>query len=318
MSLHADMGGDNVFAFPRPGADPARNPTAAMMLAGVKLKELRGDLTLAAAARKVSWSAAKLSRLENGLQVPKPMDTAKLLKTYSADPKVAHSVEELVEHARAAKSHWLYAFRDLLDGDVHRLIALETAAAILLTYEAKIIPGLAQTPGYYRALFATYQKPWQAQGLERRVELRRRRQELFFENPARTVFFLEEGSLYRQVGSPQVMVEQTDHLIDLTYRPGFGVRIITKDHLVASSLSSTTYLDFGASPLRTLIYNETLTGGEYFTHGPDEAPPKGERCKLSEIEQYTEELTRLMQMGTERTESRGLLLRARRHFEDLL
>ncbi|MET8703312.1 helix-turn-helix transcriptional regulator [Kitasatospora sp. NPDC004723] len=286
-----------------------------MMLVGVQLKTLRGSLTLAAAARKAGFSAAKLSRLENGLQAPKPADIAKLLRAYRASPEVADAIGELVEYARAARSHWLYAFRDLVDGDVHRLIALETAAALLVTYEAKIVPGLIQTPAYYRALFEAELRPRQADELTRRIALRERRQELFFENPARCVFYLEESSLYRQVGSPRVMVEQLEQLYALTCRKGFGIRIIGMDHLFASSISSLTQLDFGSSALRELIYNETLTGGEYFTHGPDEPPARGQRCKLSEMEQYKEQLLRLMQISAGRLDSRFLILKALQHWQ---
>ncbi|WP_404868510.1 helix-turn-helix domain-containing protein [Kitasatospora griseola] len=282
------------------------------------MKILRGNLTLAAAARKVGGSAAKLSRLENGRQTPKAADIAKLMRAYRAEPEVAAAVAELVTHARATRSHWLYAFRDLVNGDVHRLIALETAAAVLVTYEAKIVPGLIQTPGYYRALFEGELRPSEADQLERRVELRACRQDRFFEDPARSVFYLEESSLYRQIGSPRIMADQIQHIYDLTGRPGFGIRVIRKDHLFASSISSLTHLDFGSGGLRELIYNETLTGGEYFTHGIDERPAEGERYKLSEMEQYKEQLLKLMNVSAERAPSRPLILQALWHWQERL
>ncbi|MFD7449614.1 Scr1 family TA system antitoxin-like transcriptional regulator [Kitasatospora sp. NPDC059827] len=315
---HDDMRSDNGLALSRPGADPARNPIAAAMLAGVQLRALRGDLTLAAAARRVGWSAAKLSRLENGWQAPKPGDAAKFLNAFQAAPEVQSAVEELVMHAQAAKSHWLHAYRDLVAADVQRLIALESAAAFLITYEAKIVPGLAQTPSYYRALFAAHRKPCLNDELERRAALRRRRQELFFANPAGAAFFLEEDSLYREIGSPQVMAEQINHLISLTYRENFDIRIITRKHLVASSVSSMTKLDFGSSPLRELIYNETLTGADYYTDAPDVASFPGEPRRLAEMERYEEELRHLMRLGVEQTGARVLLLKALRHFEALI
>ncbi|KJS57051.1 hypothetical protein VM98_03025 [Streptomyces rubellomurinus subsp. indigoferus] len=310
--------GDNVIAFRRPGADPERNPTAAGLLLGLQLKELRGVRTLKKVVEGIDnrLSQAKLSRLENAENPPKPDDIRALLRFYQADPVIAEAVEELARHA--TQPHWLHSYRDVLSSWVERLMALESAAIKLITYEAKIVPGLVQTQDYARAIFRQELPSGQAHRLDRYLRLRGERQERFLVAPPRSVFFLEYSTLYRKVGSPQVMVDQLQRLIDLTDTAGFGVRIITLDHTFASSVSSLTHLDFGQSGLPELVYNERMRGADYCTPTPDERPVPGEDHKLSEMEEFKQLLFQLMAIGTERQESRELLLEAKEHFQQQL
>ncbi|MEV0537062.1 helix-turn-helix transcriptional regulator [Kitasatospora sp. NPDC050463] len=306
---------DNVIAFRRPGADPAQNPTAAGLLLGIQLKALRGGRTLRKVVEGLDnrLSQAKLSRLENAESPPKPDDIWALLRFYQAGPQIASAVEELARHA--AQPNWLDSYRDVLASWVERLMALESAAIKLVTYEAKIVPGLVQTQDYARAIFSRELPSGQAHRLDRYLCLRGERQERFLVAPPRSVFFLEHSTLYRKVGSPRVMVDQLQRLIDLTSTRGFGVRIITLDHFFASSVSSLTHLDFGRSGLPELIYNERLRGADYCTPTADERPAPDEDHKVSEMEEYKQLLWQLMATGTERQESRELLLEAKEHFE---
>ncbi|MFJ9461023.1 helix-turn-helix domain-containing protein [Kitasatospora sp. NPDC101447] len=307
--------GDNVIAFHRPGADPEQNPTAAGLLLGIQLKALRSGRTLKKVVEGLEnrLSQAKLSRLENGESPPKPDDIRALLRFYQADPDVGAAVEGLARHA--AQPNWLDSYRDVLASWVERLMALESAATKLITYEAKIVPGLVQTRDYAQAIFQRELPGGQAHRLDRYLSLRGERQERYLVSPPRSVFLLEHSTLYRKVGSPRVMVDQLQRLIDLTNTRGFGVRIITLDHFFASSVSSLTHLDFGRTDLPELVYNERLRGADYFTPTADARPAPGEDHKLSEMEEYKQLLWQLMAVGTERQESRVLLLEAKEHFE---
>ncbi|MFF2041917.1 helix-turn-helix domain-containing protein [Kitasatospora sp. NPDC058170] len=306
---------DNLIAFRRPSADPEQNPTAAGLLLGLQLKALRSGRTLKKVVEGIDnrLSQAKLSRLENGESPPKPDDIRALLRFYKAEPQIAEVVEELARHA--AQPNWLHSYRDVLSSWVERLMALESAAIKLITYEAKIVPGLIQTQDYSRAIFRLELPSGQAHRLDRYLSLRGERQERFLVSPPRSVFLLEHSTLYRKVGSPRVMVDQLQRLIDLTSTRGFGVRIITLDHFLASSVSSLTHLDFGRSGLPELIYNERLRGADYCTPTADERPGPDEDHKVSEMEEYKQLLWQLVAVGTERQESRELLLEAKEHFE---
>jgi len=303
---------ENVFTFRRPGADPAVNPTAAGVLLGIELRRLRGDRTQAKASKESGFSGSKLSRLERGEHPPKLPDVQRLLKIYRAGGQDVAVVEELARHA--VQSDWLRGYRDVLSDWLERLIALEVAASQLITYESKIVPGLVQTEGYaYEVIHDDLPGHLRYQA-ERRVRLRMERQQRFFEIPPRSVFYIEESTLHRQVGSPRVMVDQLQRLIELTERPGFGVRIITLDHTFASSVSSLTQLQFDGSSLPELIYNEHHDGADYMTPTADERTPSGEPNKVSPMEVFKELLLRLMHIGTERQESLRLLRAAQQRF----
>ncbi|MEY9843060.1 transcriptional regulator with XRE-family HTH domain [Streptacidiphilus sp. BW17] len=314
---HAESGDvGNVFQFCRPGANPAENPTAAGLLLGLQLRRLRGDHTLQKVSTRAGFSIAKLSRLERGESPPKMRDVQKLLEIYEATGEDAATAVQLAHHA--TQPYWLHAYRDVASDWLERLIALESAASVLMTYEAKVVPGLVQTQDYARELFRGDLPAHLRCEVERRVDLRMERQRRFLDAPPRSVFFLEQGTLYRKVGSARVMVDQLQRLIDLTRTPYIGVRIITFDHTFASSVSSLTRLMFDSGGLPELIYNERHDGADYLTPAPDERARKGDPQKVSEMEVYKELLLGLMNIGTERQESRQLLLAAREHFRGQL
>jgi transcriptional regulator with XRE-family HTH domain len=309
--------GENVFPFRRPGADPAENATAAGMLLGIQLRALRGErTTLQKVSVGTGFSVAKLSRLERAESPPKLRDVQRILRFYGADETVTTAVEELARHA--VQPCWFHSYRDVCSHWLERLIALESAATQLVTYEAKIVPGLVQTEEYARELFRLTLPARLRHQLERRVGLRMERQQRFLVMPPRSVFYVEQSTLYRGMGTAQVMVDQIQRLIDLTHTSGFGVRIIALDTTFASSVSSLTRLAFeggGLSGLPELIYNEKYDGADYLTPSPDEGNTEGAPPRVSEMEDHKELLTTLMSIGTERQESRILLVEAMEYWQ---
>ncbi|MEU0392807.1 DUF5753 domain-containing protein [Streptomyces sp. NPDC006208] len=82
------------------------------------------------------------------------------------------------------------------------------------SYEPIRIPGLLQTERYVRALFATHCPPIDDETVEHRVAARIERGLMPARRPtAYFSFVIEESTLRRPMGSPEVMKEQCEHLL---------------------------------------------------------------------------------------------------------
>jgi transcriptional regulator with XRE-family HTH domain len=96
-------------------------------------------------------------------------------------------------------------------------LAVEEHATELLTVEIALVPGLLQTEDYAMAILRD----------ENLVQQRLERQEVLVRGePPLFAALLDESILYRQVGGPQVMAEQLDHLIAMIDRENVTIRVI--------------------------------------------------------------------------------------------
>ncbi len=94
-------------------------------------------------------------------------------------------------------------------------IAVEAIADPIRTFQAQLVPGLLQTPGYLRAVTVASQQWRSADGIEQFVRVRPAGQERLTEDPPLHLWAdLSEGVLLQQVGRPQVMRSQLRHILD--------------------------------------------------------------------------------------------------------
>jgi transcriptional regulator with XRE-family HTH domain len=104
---------------------------------------------------------------------------------------------------------------------------LEDKAASLRVWTPGIVDGLLQTERYAFAL-ASVQPAVAAEVVASRVASRmeRQRRVLMREDPARTSFAVDEVSLYRCVGSPEVMAEQMSRLLEVAAMPHVTMQVV--------------------------------------------------------------------------------------------
>ncbi|MEU6036233.1 helix-turn-helix transcriptional regulator [Actinomadura sp. NPDC047616] len=103
----------------------------------------------------------------------------------------------------------------------------EAKADSLHIYGAMLVSGLCQSEGYARAIIGANQQPDAVEPLLRkRMD---RKNILMREDPPRVWLTLDENVLRRQIGSPEVMQEQLQHLLDLSLRPKVHVHIVPHD-----------------------------------------------------------------------------------------
>lgn len=184
-----------------------------------------GDL-----ARRLGWPASKVSKLQNGQQMPTVAD----ITAWAAgcgQPEAATALLDLLAQAEAVHWQWRHRLRRghaALQQDLDQEIRQARRVRVV---EVAVIPGLLQTPEYARHVLAM--SAWLNQTSMEEVELavaaRIRRQEALYDSGRQFEFVMTESVLRRRVGSPQVMAAQLDRLIALSGLANITLGVIPDD-----------------------------------------------------------------------------------------
>jgi hypothetical protein len=135
--------------------------------------------------------------------------------------------EAMVRVAREARQRgWWQKFVDVPDG-VPAYVGLETAATSIDIYMSLIVPALLQTADYAKAVIGAVRPDLPPAELDRRVELRLRRQALLDqERPPALRVLLDDTVVWRPVGGPEVMATQRRRLLEDAQRPSVTLQIL--------------------------------------------------------------------------------------------
>jgi transcriptional regulator with XRE-family HTH domain len=203
-----------------------RTPTGRRRRLGAELRRLReaAGLTIDRVAGELECSPSKVSRIETGQVSATPRDVRDMLGLYGVDDT---RLEAMVQVAREARQRgWWQKFVDVPDG-VPAYVGLETAATSIDVYMALLVPALLQTPDYARAVIAAVRPDLPRSEIDRRVELRLRRQDLLGqERPPRMRVLLDDTVLRRPVGGPAVMAAQRRRLLADADRPAVTIQVL--------------------------------------------------------------------------------------------
>jgi transcriptional regulator with XRE-family HTH domain len=246
------------------------NPTVRRRRLGAKLRELREEqhLTAEDVAQQLLVSQSKISRLENGRRSISQRDVRDLCRVYSVtDEKL---IEALMAMARESRQRgWWHAFGDV---PYSVYIGLEADAVSARNYESLFVPGMLQTREYAAAVIAGIQPEAAPAQNEKRTEIRMRRQEVMHdpEKPLRMWAVLDEAVLHREVGGPQVMREQLEHLIALSAEPHITVQVLPYSVGAHPGMSGTfSILEFEDEADATIVYLEGVTSDLYLEKEAD-------------------------------------------------
>jgi hypothetical protein len=246
-----------------------RGPTALRILVGGQLRKLRVAAGIAPerAGHHIRGSHAKISRLELGRTSFKERDVRDLLNLYGVrDPAEVEAFLELVR--RANEPGWWHRYNDLMPGWFETYLGLEHAASSIRTFEAQLVPGLLQTEAYARAVVALGHENVEA---TRRVELRRRRQELLDRSGGPTLWaILDESVLHRSIGGTAVLREQLEHLVRMCGHLRVTIQVLPYSAGGHAALGgSFTMLRFAEEELPDMVYTEQLTSSLYLDRQAD-------------------------------------------------
>jgi len=245
--------------------------TVRRILLGSLLRRLRESKNIAMreAGYHIRATESKISRLETGKVSFKERDVADLLTFYGVlDEKERDQVLDLVREANTLG--WWHSFGEVLPPWFEAFVGLESAAAVVRTYEVQFIPGLLQCPEYVSAVVSANRTLTTAE-LERRVELRMRRQEtLQRENGPVLWVVLDEAALRRPMGGPDVMRTQIRYLIEQAARPNVTIQLLPYSvGAHAAEGGAFTLLRFAEADLPDVVYLEHLTGAQYIEKAED-------------------------------------------------
>ena len=245
-------------------------PTALRIGLGGELRRRRerAGISREVAGDALRASPAKISRLELGRVGFKERDVLDLLTLYGVtDP--TERAEFLVLTRRANAPGWWHRYSDLLPGWFETYLGLEQASSVIRTYELQFVPGLLQTRDYARAVtLLGHEDP---EDIERRVELRMRRQDLLTSATAPTLWaVIDEAALRRSLAGPELLRNQLDHLLVMNELPNVSVQIAPLSfggHAAAGGPFS--ILRFAEPDLPDIVYLEQLTSALYLDKRSD-------------------------------------------------
>jgi DNA-binding XRE family transcriptional regulator len=115
----------------------------------------------------------------------------------------------------------------------------ESKSTTLLEWTPGVVSGIAQTEDYARALAATEAVDDATRDARVRARMERQARLLTGANPPKIVLLVDAAALFREVGSPQVMVAQMRRLIEVAQLPNVTLQIMPE---VAHASLSSTYL----------------------------------------------------------------------------
>jgi transcriptional regulator with XRE-family HTH domain len=246
-------------------------PTVLRMILSKRLKDLRENagVSLEEAAKALRVTPLTIRRMEKAEVGLKILYVEKLLHTYGVDQQESDEFIGMAE--QAGQPGWWHRYRDVLPGWFTAYVSLESDAKILRTYEPHYVTGLLQTPPYAWAILRAGFPHDTDEDLERRVDLRLRRQSTLTRPDAPTLWVvMEEAVLHRAVSGPVVMREQIDRLFEVMDLPNVSIGIVpfaAGAHVGA--FAPFTYFRFEEPELPDVVYTEILSGSVYLDQRPD-------------------------------------------------
>ncbi|MFG1848503.1 helix-turn-helix transcriptional regulator [Micromonospora sp. WMMD712] len=230
---------------------------------GIRLRQRREEVgfTAAAAGRAIGIIQAYVSGVESGRVKLPARRLAQMIEAYEFEPDDAAELEQL--RAGAARRGWWHEYAQLFPAEFLRFLGYEAGAEHIRSFHPEAIHGLLQTEEYARAVIRGGTTTIRLTEVERRVAVRMARQaRLDGAHPLRVSALLSEGALRQQVGGPQVMRRQLDHLVRLaTERPEqIEVRVLPFSAGAHPAFGGPfEILSFPSPRLPDLVWQEILT-----------------------------------------------------------
>ncbi|MEQ4715569.1 helix-turn-helix transcriptional regulator [Nonomuraea sp. B19D2] len=259
-----------------PGKEAVRSgPTALRILVGAQLRRFReaSGISREDAGYAIRGSHSKISRMEGGRTSFKMRDVADLLSLYGvADTAEREALLALAKQAN--EPTWWHDYRDVVPDWFEDYLGLEQDAALIRTYEVQFVPGLLQTEEYARAIFSLGNKGDSAERIERRVEVRMRRQRILAPPMSHKLWVvLDEAALRHRVGSPEIMRDQLEHLDRMAAQPNITVQVVPfTSGWAVGGVGPVTILRFPQAELRDVVYLEQLAGAQYLAKESEVLP----------------------------------------------
>ena len=148
-----------------------------------------------------------------------------LCREYGATEAECRAVVGLAKDAK--QQGWWSSFADSIPESMNLLLTLEDGAVRESHFSCVDVPGLLQTRAYSTALQQANEVPLEQAEIERLVDIRMKRQEILTRpKPLHLWAILDESVIRRVVGSPQIMKEQLDRLLEAIESPHITLQVL--------------------------------------------------------------------------------------------
>ncbi|WP_243082496.1 helix-turn-helix transcriptional regulator [Streptomyces sp. 891-h] len=248
------------------------SPAVPRMVLGIRLRRLREAqyISRREAAEAIRVTHQRIQDLEQGRIGCALRDVADLLTIYGVTDESERAV--LTALAQQANTPgWWHSFQGVVPRWLHTFLGLEQAASVIRTYEVQFVPGLLQTAEYARAVIELLHDEEPEAGIQRRVDLRMRRQQILYGPRAPHVWaVIDEAALRRPVGGAATMRAQLRHLSAMSELPHVTVQIMpfsAGGHAAAGG--PVTLLRLPESELPDIVYLEQLHSATYLEDDAD-------------------------------------------------
>jgi transcriptional regulator with XRE-family HTH domain len=195
---------------------------------GKRLRELRQQASMSGRqlAESLSWPPSKVSKLENGRQIPTDDDIRCWTRASSSEDETEallaslHTLE--LQHAE-----WQRQLKTGLKPHQQEIADLDARTRLFRAFESTFVPGLLQTAEYARYRFAQSITVFKIRNdINEAVAARVQRQEILYRPDKRFHFVLTEAALRYRLCPPEVMLGQLDRLVSFSALPNVKLGII--------------------------------------------------------------------------------------------
>jgi len=176
------------------------------------LREAAG-LTGESLAGALGWSPSKVSKIQNGRQIPSARDI-RAWADAAGHPEVTGELLTLRQETEAIHTRWRRRLSEGGETAIQQsLDELTRNATRIRNAQVAVIPGLLQTPGYARSIFTQVRAIYPAVDIDAAVEARMRRREILHEEGRTFEFIIAYAALTMPPCPPGVMFAQLDRLM---------------------------------------------------------------------------------------------------------
>lgn len=179
-------------------------------------------------AARLGWSGSKVSRIETHRTGIKTADLELLLNLYDVDDEQRDQLQALADEQDARG--WWSVYASTFPGGYIAYIGLEAAAHNIYCWSPELIHGLLQTEDYAAAATRVAfgdPAPVPPAEVQRRVDVRLRRQEMLRHPASRTFsFVLDEAALRHRFGTASIMRAQLLHLERMSRLPSVTLQVL--------------------------------------------------------------------------------------------
>lgn len=187
---------------------------------------VRRGLSCKEVARALGWSESKVSRMETGERGLYEDDVSAILGFLRVPAEIRQELMNLVRSG--TERNWHEIGHHLpVSKLVRDLIRFENEATAIYNYEPLLLPGLAQTADYARALMEAFPGRISPELIEGMVAARINRQRVLDRaDPPQLNLIIEEMALHRTMASAEMMYGQLQHLQATAARRSVSLRVL--------------------------------------------------------------------------------------------